>query len=149
MLIDDDREDLASLRGWYLHKDGYPVRERQVDGVRHVDFLHHLVLGTRPDRAFRVDHINRDRLDNRRSNLRIVTPSQNAQNRSAINSKGRPRGVSRGTYPSGTAYYLARATLNYHTYQIGRFPTEEAAVEAIAAWRAEHMSHSESDRGTV
>ena len=45
------------------------------------DFIHYAVIGGRPnDRWVFIDHINRDRLDNRRSNLRFVTPKENSNN---------------------------------------------------------------------
>ncbi|MDD5061650.1 MAG: HNH endonuclease [Candidatus Marinimicrobia bacterium] len=43
-------------------------------------FLHHLILP--PKEGFVIDHINRNRLDNRRCNLRYVTHSQSQMNRS-------------------------------------------------------------------
>ena len=42
--------------------------------------LHHLIMG-KPIRGLEIDHINRDPLDNRRTNLRIVTPRENHHNR--------------------------------------------------------------------
>ena len=48
--------------------------------------MHGLIMGV-PKKPFVVDHINHDTLDNRRSNLRIVTYSENCKNRK-VPSKG-------------------------------------------------------------
>lgn len=72
--IDDD--DLSKLSGnrWYCNNHGYAMRcsRKRVS-------LHRLVMGA-PD-GFDVDHINGDTLDNRKSNLRICSRSQNMANR--------------------------------------------------------------------
>lgn len=58
-------------------------------------FLHRLILSPAPEMD--VDHINGDTLDNRRTNLRLATRSQNlANNRRALGAVGL-RGVTRTT----------------------------------------------------
>jgi hypothetical protein len=47
-------------------------------------YLHHLITGEIP-KDKRRDHINRDTLDNRRSNLRVVTPLVSTLNRGKHN----------------------------------------------------------------
>lgn len=46
------------------------------------DFVHYHIIGKPKDRWTFIDHINRDRLDNRKENLRFVTPEGNTHNSS-------------------------------------------------------------------
>jgi hypothetical protein len=50
------------------------------------NYLHHKILPKKS--GYVVDHINRDKLDNRPSNLRYLTEFQNTINRSAKNDLG-------------------------------------------------------------
>jgi hypothetical protein len=45
------------------------------------EYLHRLILGLPPGRHPVCDHRNRDILDNRRSNLRVVSQQENCANR--------------------------------------------------------------------
>ena len=67
----------------WCYRSGYAVHYTQVNGKRKVIYLHRLLLNA--PSHLQVDHINRDRLDNRRHNLRFATRSQNQAN------KGRSR----------------------------------------------------------
>lgn len=81
-----DARDLPLVEGfaWYAHptlngKKRYVRASIRVgDRLRGV-YMHRLLLGVRSDQH--VDHINGDGLDNRRSNLRVATASQNHANR--------------------------------------------------------------------
>lgn len=56
--------------------------------------LHRLIMGVpRTGRLTQVDHINGDTLDNRRCNLRVCTPSENACNSTAHRPRRGYRGV--------------------------------------------------------
>lgn len=68
-----DAEDEAKVRShsWYL--SGVYAKTRDTS-------LHRFLLNVTDSRIW-VDHINNDKLDNRRVNLRTVTPKQNGQNK--------------------------------------------------------------------
>jgi hypothetical protein len=68
-----DVEKVSAL-SWRVNKDGYLAH---FDHLMSIELLMHRWLMGVTDSRIIVDHANRDRLDCRRANLRIVTPSQN------------------------------------------------------------------------
>lgn len=63
----------ARIRTWHAHDDVLlHMGKKQV-------YLHRLILGNLCD-GFKVDHINRNPLDCRKENLRIVTDAENSRN---------------------------------------------------------------------
>lgn len=72
-LVDNDNYQTLSQERWFCDPKGY------VRTGHHSIKMHHLVIG-RPPLGFVTDHINGDRLDNQRANLRFATPRQNSRN---------------------------------------------------------------------
>lgn len=73
-----------------------------------------------------VDHINHNKLDNRKCNLRIVTRSQNNMNRTPINSYG-INGIS---YYSNLNKYVARITIDNNVIPLGIYKNIDEAINA-------------------
>lgn len=78
-LIESRDMGKATRYKWYLATNGYAVAG-QPGGRQGMLSLHRLILDLRANDGNVVDHINGDKLDNRRCNLRIVSRSQNIQN---------------------------------------------------------------------
>jgi hypothetical protein len=101
-IVDAKDADLAELK-WYAHFSGNSpyAQRRQPEGMRpKTILLHRVILGRMLGRklvsAEIADHINRNTLDNRRSNLRLATPQQNQQNKGVQrNNTSGFKGVSR------------------------------------------------------
>lgn len=83
-----------------------------------------------------IDHINRNREDNRVENLRAVTPRENIHN-SAVYGKGR-RGV---YYNKQRGKWIACISILGKRHYLGIYPTEDAALfaynTALANWQNE------------
>lgn len=78
-LLDDADYDYHSKWKWFQHPSGYITRASNKNGLGKMIYLHREIL--KPIKGKETDHINRNRFDNRRSNLRHVSASQNAHNR--------------------------------------------------------------------
>lgn len=93
-------------------------------------FLHVLLMGTRE--GFRIDHIDNDGLNNRRSNLRWATGTQNQANKKRQhNGRSRYKGV---WFPTKAhPHWRAAVMCNGVRYFLGVFDTEEAAARAYDA----------------
>lgn len=97
MWVSKDSLNVVLDFNWYLGKDGYPVSFGSVDRkIKGRIKLHHLVIKIGQDvpKGMIIDHINRNRLDNRLENLRICTSQENSFNRTRnANSKNTFKGV--------------------------------------------------------
>ena len=78
-IVDDcDYEELNQWK-WYLNKDGYVWRSYKKDNSWKQIRIHREILGLTDTKVF-TDHINHDKLDNRRENLRACTNQENQRN---------------------------------------------------------------------
>lgn len=121
-IVDDDDYDRLSRYSWQL-REGYA--SRSVHGQRpQTVLLHNEILGRRP--GMRADHIDGDRLNCQRSNLRHATLSQNSANRKAQrNNQTGYKGVGALGHR-----YRARITVNGEKMFLGYFTTAEDAARA-------------------
>lgn len=87
-LVDDEDFELLNSVKWFAHKAQrrdvfYAVRNSgKVNGKKTAIYMHRFLMNT--PKGMETDHINGDGLDNRRSNLRVVTPVQNHMNSKGI-----------------------------------------------------------------
>lgn len=78
---------------WSIDTDGYAIATIRSSRctTKKVAKMHRIIAGTPIGMC--TDHINRDKLDNRKNNLRICTPSQNNANKIHFNVKTGLKGV--------------------------------------------------------
>ena len=128
-LVDDADFEWLNQWKWHLVFGKYaahrlPPDERYAHG-KYI-YMHRLIMDT-PDNMD-TDHINGDGLDNRRSNLRTCTTSQNLMNRMGSSITGY-----KGVAPQGakfTARYCGRANGKTNTKYLGLFDTALLAAKA-------------------
>lgn len=128
-LIDCDLLEVLRKRSWRKMANGYVVCHERRNGKAKSFLLHRVVLGL-ADSPYTVQahHINHDTLDNRRSNLRVCTNSQNNHNRQLgpKNNSGF-KGVSRR---KDCNRWHAKITVNDKQMYLGLYPTAEEAAQA-------------------
>lgn len=123
-LVDaDDFEWLSQWNWFYNPSNGYALRNGPVHGKSQTR-MHREIFKAKPEE--RLDHINGDRLDNRKSNLRRCNAHQNAQN-TARHSDGRSgyKGVS---WHKKDRMWRARICVNYKSKFLGNFNCPKAAA---------------------
>lgn len=96
-LVDDEDYYKLSKIKWHLN-NGYPCKTlfRDKNNKYQVLCMHSFIKNTygRPiDGNLETDHINRNRLDNRKCNLRKCNRSQNTMNKPKTHGKGKYKGV--------------------------------------------------------
>jgi HNH endonuclease len=136
-----DQVDAARVleHRWRLIQSGYAQR-RAAPEIS----LHRFILGLTQGDGTVVDHINRNRLDNRRINLRIGTTSLNAQNRVfADHGASRHRGV---TWHKQVQKWQAQAVVEGKVTYLGLFVDETEAASVAAEFRRQHMPFSPEAR---
>lgn len=125
VVIDDADELRVTQHKWYVSraKGGY-LSVRREKSRKHIR-LSWFIMGNPPS-GFVIDHINGNSLDNRRSNLRIATYSQNCVNKKTFSHTSRYRGVS---WKKRNAKWVAQIKHNGRVEYIGLFHNElDAAI---------------------
>lgn len=125
-------EDIDIVRGhtWFCVEVGYiATRMKQKGNV----YLHKIIAekhyGERPD-SLSVDHINRNKLDNRHTNLRWATQSEQNQNtdkrKRKFNAQPLPEGITQADLPKYVVYYKDHDSTEPREYfKIEKHPVQE------------------------
>ncbi len=127
-----DEEDLGlinSYNKWKLSKRGYPQSRKMINYKTKYTYMHRLIMNC-PEGS-QVDHINGNKLDNRKCNLRICAHKDNCKNRpKPINNTSGHKGVS---FSKCRNKWIAVIVSNKKRYYLGSFVNKE---DAILAYRS-------------
>lgn len=137
-LVDDEDFERLSRHKWRANSGGYAVRDSpSVNGKRHAIYMHREIMS--PASGVVIDHINGDKRDNRRENLRVCSRSENLRNqrRRSDNTSGF-KGVNRHTQKGLRHPWIARVKVNHRGIHLGCFATPEEAARAYDAAALKH-----------
>lgn len=122
-----DAADFDWLNQWRWHVvNGYAARAVKNNGVARKVYMHRVILA--PGDAW-VDHINGDRRDNRRANLRFSNRAENVRN--AGPHRGNRAGF-KGVRPVN-GRWMANICADRQAHYLGCFGTPEEAARAYDA----------------
>lgn len=149
-IVDDEFAYLAN-EIWSLTSKGYVIRRvKKINNNRKTIYLHHIIMGEKRWPKFHCDHINRDRLDNRKENLRWVTNAESQQNRNQEfkrkNKKEETTNLRGVSFHKRRGKFHAYASLNYKRFHLGSFNDPNEAARVASEWRSKHMPYSEDAR---
>lgn len=137
----DKLEKVIAIDSWIASVDKktgaiYIVGRKNLRNIK----LHRLIMDAPDDKV--VDHINHNALDNTNENLRLVSRSENGQNRKGPTkaSKSGVRGVS---WNESSKKWRTRVKVNGVEKAVGYYSTLEEAEQAVIKARKELMTHSE------
>lgn len=127
MVDDDDFEELSKFQ-WLKTFHGYVVR---YVGRTTIVRMHRVVTGVPVGDERCVDHINGDKLDNRRCNLRVCSKAENNRNRRI--SRNNTSGYKGVSWHKDNQRWQAQIRAGGKVIPLGMFETAEAASDAYKA----------------
>jgi len=90
--------------------------------------MHRQVLGLEYGDGKIIDHINRDSLDNRKENLRVVSNTENSRNHKNFSTN--TSGYNGVDWMEKIKRWRARITVNYKEVYLGVYPEIKGAIKA-------------------
>ena len=134
--VDPEDQELLSHYSWYLTDTGYwatRAKQNSPVGVPHeMIYMHRLIM--MPPKGTEIDHINRDKLDNRKENLRYADRSLNCSN----------IGIQRNNTSGTTGVSFCKLKQKWRAYfgpkRKAGFATKEEAIN----WRSDITGHGGS-----
>ena len=129
---DEDFEELNRYK-WHYNNRGYAARSIGGRKDKKNVLMHRVMLST-PTGTY-VDHINGDKLDNRRVNLRLCTNVENCRNRGKqTNNKSGYKGV---VCRSDTGKWVTHIKYNGTRLTFGQFDNKHDAARMYNFWAAD------------
>lgn len=129
-IVDDgDYEYLLSFN-WFLTPSGYACRNKLKAEGEGTVYMAKEIMAAGPDK--RIDHIDRNKLNNQKANLRECTVAENAQNQGARGGTSAYKGVS---WSKPHRKWRVQITARRKSMHIALFDSEEdaATVYNVAA----------------
>lgn len=131
-LVDDDDFEELSKEKWLVGSTGYVISSRRVEGKNKFTLMHRKIM--QPGEGLYVDHINLDKLDNRKGNLRIATNAENVRNGPKRSNTSSPyKGV---FWHKQRNKWRAEITKDYQNISLGLFDDPIKAAKAY-----DYMAH--------
>jgi hypothetical protein len=137
-LVDDDVYEWASKLVWYAQPKSNGLYVQRHEDRRTIALAREIM---QCPQGLKVDHINHDTLDNRRENLRIVTESQNQQNRKGARQDS-GTGIRGVQFLKDKRLYRAYACVGRKMHQFGYFKQIEDAEQAAIEGRRRLFTHT-------
>jgi hypothetical protein len=134
-----DHEDVKTFR-WRLQNE-YASRSVFNGGRTLTIYMHRWLMNT--PAGMDTDHINRNKLDNRRVNLRIVDRSTNNFNTPV--SRANTSGYKGVNFFKATGRWRAYIKVHGKSIHLGYFPTKEDAIDARVAAEYRYLGSRVSD----
>ena len=122
-LVDDEYFEELSKYKWF-YAQGYAKTNYFINGLRRSLPMHRYILKT--PKGMETDHINLNKLDNRKINLRIATTKQNSQNKKPKKHSSIYKGV---FWEKETNKWRSLIQVNKKQISLGRFENELEAVK--------------------
>lgn len=123
-----DLEDYDLIKNycWRINSDGYVSTNIWINKTVSGLYMHRIILGCE-NSEIKIDHINHEKYNNQKYNLRIATSSQNNMNASI--SKNNTSGVTGVYFDKKANKWTAQITINKQTKSLGFFDDFEKAVK--------------------
>lgn len=129
--VDDEDYNFLNQWKWHYQNAGYACRAEWIGIINGIEkskciLMHRIILNTPSDKH--TDHINGNRLDNRRCNLRICNRKENQRNQlKQKNTSSKYKGV---YWDKTKNKWFAGIKINRKTKYLGRWKNEEQAAWA-------------------
>jgi len=131
-LVDDEDFIEHGKYSWQLNDVGYARRTFKEKGKKDRTVLLHRLIANAPKGKV-VDHINGNKLDNRKENLRITTYSKNGLNRHTVNRNNKSSGFCGVRWNKSSSKWQAYIRINYKSINLGFFKNINDAINARLA----------------
>src|SRR4030095_4783221 len=150
-LVDDEDFERVNQKKWHAVESRgacYAAHSYYVDGKQHRVFLHRFLLGLKPGDGLECDHRNGNGLDNRRTNIRRATASENNRNRRLF--KSNKSGWTGVSWNWKYRRWQEHAIVDGRWTNLGQFTNKDEAIAARRQAEAKHYAEfAKSNEGQL